>query len=221
MSNKMRALGFVGELAAWLFSNTLCLAAPLLGVYAYGTQVAHWGPSKLGFFMVLTAIVTSTWGSWGTLIWTRSRGLRAVQQAVTTLPGITLLVFGGILFYVGMGKWYVGAILAAAGLGNILAAVMLAGGVFTKNSTPTRLQYALGLLLFPLATTGAAGAVAALWYGFVSEPTATVGTLKQLFTLATLGVTIMAMALTSTIIPAAMSRACQQLSATWASRPRY
>ena len=221
MSKKMRALGFVGELASWSLANVLCLAAPLLGVWTYGTQVAGWGPAKMSFFLSLTALMASTWGSWGTLIWTRSRGLRVVQQAVTTLPGIVMLALGGVLFYTGMGKWFVGATVAGAGLGIIIAAILLAGGFFTKNSTPTRLQYLLGLLLFPVATTGAAAGVASMWYGFVTSPSEAAGTLQQLFTLATLGVSMMAMALTSTIIPAAMSRACQQVASAWASRPRY
>lgn len=211
---KRNVLRFLGESTLWSVANALCMALPLLAVYLVGTMVLGWSPWRLSMFMGLTAALTATWGSWATLIWTRNRFLRSLQQGITTLPGITLFSLGAALFYVGIGKWYLSLLLVAGGLGLIATAVMLAGGFFSKNETPSRLQYLFGLLVFPVATTGVAGLVASLWFSFLSSAAFGSIELRLPFNIGAVMSSIMAAALLSTLVPAAMSRACQLWSAS-------
>lgn len=210
MTKKTQIARFLGESSLWMFANLVCVGLPTLAVYIMGTTFGLWSPWKLTLVMIITAVLTSTWGSWSTLIWTRSRLLRAVQQGITTLPGIITMALGGALLYVGVGKLYLALLVMGGGVGMIGAAVALAGGVFTKNEVPNRAQYLLGLLVYPLATTLATGTIAALWYTFTSSSPSG---WSSFFSIATLMTSILASALVSTIIPAGMSRVCQEVGA--------
>lgn len=211
MSKRKMILGVLGETSLWALANTLCLGLPLGAIYLYGTMVAGWGPAKISLFMTLAAVLTGTWGSWATLVWTRNRALRALQQGITTVPGILLTVLGGALLYFGAGAWYLGALLCLSGVGMMAVAVTLAGGFFSKNDVPSLSQYVTGVLIYPLATTAASALLAGMWYGFVTSTG--FADWRSLFSLATLMSTVMFATLTSTIIPAVMSRGCQELSA--------
>ena len=207
-SKTKKALGFVGELGLWGLANLICLALPLALVFFLGTQVLKWSPWRISLYMVLAGVMTSTWGSWATLVWTRSRGLRSVQQFMTTIPGIVAMAAGGGLLYVFPSRWFISAGFIASGIGMIAAAIVLAGGVFTKNQAPSKLQYLFGLLVYPLTTTALGGAVASVWYMFLNRPALTGW--KDLLSISTLMITVMAMALVSTVIPAVCSRLSQQ-----------
>ncbi|MEM1348161.1 MAG: hypothetical protein AAGI01_06380 [Myxococcota bacterium] len=211
---KSPILQFLGEAGLWWLANILSLVLPLAAVYVVGTQYMHWGPTKLSFAMSVAGILTATWGSWAALIWTRSRGLRAMQQGATTLPGTILVALGGAMLYVGMVKWHIGALIVGAGLGMVVLSVLLVGGLFTRNARPSMAQVALGLTLFPVLTTAAAGGVAVMWYWFVVHPQMfEFMNLRELFTMATLSVSVMAIALTTTVIPAVVSRLSREVAA--------
>lgn len=218
MSKRKSALSFVGELGLWGLANTLCLAIVGGTLYGVGGVMLGWNPLKLSIIMTIGLLLTATWGSWATLIWTKNRGLRAVQQAMTMSPGVITLALGGVLLYLGFGTWYIAALVIAAGLGMSMSAVVLAGGVFTKNSVPSKLQYLLGVALFPLMCTVLAGLVAFAWLSFV--PTPLWNNLQSFFSLATAMTFIMASTLISTMIPALCSRACQELSIAWSIKSR-
>lgn len=218
MSKRRRALSFMGELGLWGLANTLCLAVVGGTLYGVGSGLLGWNPFKLSILMTLGLLLTATWGSWATLIWTRSRGLRAVQQAMTMGPGVLTLALGGVLLYMGFGAWYIAALVIAAGLGMSMAAVVMAGGVFTKNSEPSRLQYLLGVALFPLMATMLAGLVTFACLNFMPNPLW--NNLQSFLSLGTMMTFIMASTLVSTIIPALCSRACQELSIAWSIKSR-
>jgi hypothetical protein len=211
METKRRILRFVGESTLWTVANALCIGLPTLLVYILGTQFEMWSPWKLSIYMVMTLVLTSTWGSWATLVWTRSRVLRSMQQGITTLPGITVMALGGALLYLGFGKLYLALAVLAGGVGMIVTAVALAGGFFSKNSAPNKLQYPLGLFLYPLATTLTSGLVASLWYMFASNPSSA-AKWPAIISIAGLMTTLLASSLISTVIPAVMSRVCHELS---------
>lgn len=217
MSTPKKLAGFLGEWLLWIVANIICLLLPLGTLYVVGHEVLHWTPWRLSMYLAIAAALTSTWGSWATLIWTRSRALRTLQQAVTTAPAVLMLLAGCALFYAWPARWFVAAALILAGLGNFVASVVLCGGLFTKNQTPSRIQYLLGAVAFPVTTTLASGLIASLWYWLISSPSYMAGW-KDLFSVSTLMSSVMAMALISTMIPAAMSRLAQQVAMTWAAR---
>ncbi len=218
MSKRRQALSFVGELGLWGLANVLCLGAVLGTLYGVGGVLLGWNPFKLSLMMTLGALLTATWGSWATLIWTRNRGLRAVQQAMTMGPGVLMLALGGVLLYLGFGAWYIAALVGAAGLGMSMVSVVLAGGVFTKNSEPNKLQYMLGVALFPLMATVLGGLVTFAWLSFLPNPFW--HNLESFLSISTMMTFVMASTLISTVIPALCSRACQELSIAWSIKSR-
>lgn len=206
MKHSNKILRTFGEMGLWGLANIICMILPLALVFFVGSEVVKWSPWRLSLYLTLTAIVSSTWGSWATLVWTRTRALRAVQQAMTTLPGLATIGGAVALFYLLPSKWLVAVMFGMAGLGMIAASFFLTGGIFTKNQNPGRLQYLAGLVVYPLATTTAGGLVASVWYTMLNRPAS--GGWRDLISVATLMMTVMAVALISTIVPAAISRLC-------------
>ena len=213
MRKRIKALSFVGELGLWGAANVLCVGLALAILYGVGHVMLGWGAFKLSLLMALGAILTATWGSWATLVWTRSRGLRAVQQAMTLVPGVALVALGGAAFYFGLAGWPLALALGGAGVGLGATSVTLAGGVLTQNVQPSRLQHLLGLTLFPLMATALSGVVMFIWMSFLPSPIWS--GLKGMFTLSAMMTFVMASALISTVIPALCSRACQELAQAW------
>lgn len=213
MSTPKKVAGFLGEWILWLVANAVCLILPLGTLYLVGHELLHWSPWRLSMYLGVAAALTSTWGSWATLVWTRSRPLRALQQATTTIPSLLLIISGVALFSTWPARWLVALVLVLAGVGNFIAAIVLAGGILSKNQAPSRVQYLLGAVVFPIATTAASGLIASLWYMFAANVAA--NGWRDLFSVASLMSAVMAGALISTMIPAAMSRLAQQLSLAW------
>ena len=218
MHTPRRVAGFLGEWLLWGVANLICMALPLGALYVVGSQLLGWSPWTMSLYLSLGAALTATWGSWATLVFTRSRALRGLQQLVTTTPGLLMLVGAVALFWAWPARWLVAATLLVAGVGNLALSLLLTGGLFTRNQAPSRLQYLLGAVAFPVATTGVSGLVATLWYMFMHRG-APAG-FKELFSVATLMISIMAFALISTVIPAGMSRLARHASALWVMRQR-
>lgn len=217
MNKTSPLLRFIAEAALWTLANVLCMALPVFGIYVLGSTVLGFGPGRLALYMWITLMLTSTWGSWATLIWTQTPGLRVLQQITTFIPGVALMSLGSVLVYMGLGKWFVGASFVASGVGLVVLATMMAGGPFSKNTAPSMLQVLVGMTLYPIAATVAGGVVGALWYGFITNPLGPGGS-KTLLTLSTLSVTVMAAALISTVVPSVFSRGCHDVSSRWGAR---
>jgi hypothetical protein len=211
MSKRGAVLGFAGELGLWGLANVLCTGVATGLVYVVGREVMMWGEAQLVSYMIAALLLTATWGSWGTLIWTRSRALRAVQQGVTLLPGVLTVVAGALLVYTGLGKFLVGLGVLGAGIGMLVSAVLLSGGLFTANRLPNWRQIVYGLTIYPVATTALGGGVAVAWHWFVMGGASQ--SWRSIFTVASLMVTVMAVSLITTILPAALSRASRELAA--------
>lgn len=211
MSKRAKVLGFGGELALWSLANVLCMGVPAALVYAVGSEVMLWGKAQTVTYVIASLLLTATWGSWGTLIWTRSRVLRSVQQGMTLLPGVLTVAAGALLAYTGFGKFLVGLGMLGAGIGMLVSAVLLTGGLFTANALPNWRQIVYGLTIYPVATSVFGGGVAAAWHWFVMGGGNQ--SWRSLFTVATLMVTVMAVSLITTVIPAALSRASRELAA--------
>src|SRR5690606_38248731 len=79
------------------------------------------------------------------------------------------------------------------------------------NRLPNWRQIVYGLTIYPVATTALGGGVAVAWHWFVMGGASQ--SWRSLFTVASLMVTVMAVSLITTILPAALSRASRELAA--------
>lgn len=215
MNQSRRALGWIAELGLWGVANTLCVGLAMGALYG-AHQVIGFKLYLLSVLTVVTLLASLTWGSWATLVWTRSRSLRLVQQGVTVLPGVLSIVGAGALFYAMPTRWLAALVLGVSGAGMLVSSVMLAGGVMTKNTTRSPLQYVTGLLVYPLVTLLASSAVSAVWYMFLANGSG----FKRLIGLPSLMITALSIAMVTTVIPAGISRGCQQVCSMWVQRKR-
>jgi hypothetical protein len=198
------------ELVLWNVSNVLCLLIPSAAVFFIGKNVLHWGPGFLSFYMTATVLATLTWGSWAALVWTRNRALRGGMQATTLLPGIITVVVGGFGFWVGVGAWYLWFGIIGAGVGMTAAAVALVRFFRPVHRDPTTASYAFGLGVYPLITTVLSLGIGSMWYNYITSP---VGEdWRKLVSIATVYVTVLALSLVSTVIPAAVSSGLRKVS---------
>ena len=204
------ATRFVFELFLWNVANILCVALPTAATYFIGTAILGWGPAYLSFYLTSALLVTLTWGSWAGRVWTRNRAIRAGMLATTLIPGAITMAIGGIGLWVGFGAWYLWAGIIGAGVGTIAAAIGLARYFRPDNVEPRVTQYLLGLFVYPVVTTAAAFAVASLWYNYVTNPAS--GDWRDIVSIATVYVTVLASVLISTVIPAALSSGLRKLS---------
>ena len=136
-----------------------------------------------------------------------------MEQVVTFLPGLAMVLVGGLVAYVtGLAKPLMYMPLIGGGIGSMSLAYFFAGGFLIQNQAPNRTQLLFGLLLFPLLT----GVVSLLaWVGWISflNPSA-LGVCRDAWldpgTLATKYFTLSILfALTSTVFPAGISRLCR------------
>ncbi len=211
------ALTVLVELGLWGLINVASIGLAVLTTWVVCTNLLGWSPWRVAPLAYAAGVVSLTWGSWASLIWTRTRALRVVQQLMTMLPALATLAGAGALLYLSPGKWLVAAAFGGAGLGMLAASMVLHGGVFKKNAAPSRAQLAIGMAIFPALTTVVAGGVVALWFLLMGHLQDGSGWRAMISTAAVMGTTG-AWALSSTVLPAATSRACQQVAAL--VRPR-
>lgn len=207
---KSAASRFIVEILLWNAANVLCLLIPSAVVFLVGKELLGWGPGYMSFYLTSTVLATLTWGSWASLVWTRNRALRGGMQFTTLLPGVLTVGAGGLGLWVGFGAWFIWAGLIAAGVGMLGAALALVRYFRPVNREPSASAYLFGFGVYPLATTAAGLAVGTLWYNFVTNPTS--GDWRSIVSVATLYVTVLAMALISTVIPAVFSSGLRKVS---------
>lgn len=215
MNQSRRILGWIGELGLWGVANTLCVGLATGALYT-AHQMFEFKIYFLVPMLIATIIASLTWGSWATLVWTRSRNLRLFQQGVTLVPGVLSIVGAGALFYAMPKSWLAALILGVSGLGMLVSSVMLAGGLLTKNNTPSRLQYIVGLFVYPVITLLASSSVLAVLSTLWGDGPK----LTKLVGLPALMILALTITMVTTVIPAGISRGCQQLCGMWAQRQR-
>lgn len=196
------------ELPLWLLANIVCSALPIAAVYTYGTDVLGWSQVQTGFYMSAMLLVTMTWGSWAALIWSRSRAVRVGLRASTVLPGVATSLIGMAGLWSGFGPIYAWAIIIASGIGTSIAAVTLSKTFGVRPHSFSATQLVAGILGFPLLTTFVSSLIGGVWYHFVTNPAD--GNWRSLVSFSAIMVTVMAVALMSTIIPAVTSSLVQR-----------
>lgn len=202
---------FILELFLWNIANVVCIAVPTAVTFFLGKEVLGWGAGYLSFYVTSAVLVTLTWGSWAGLVWTRNRAIRGGMLATTLLPGLLTVAGGAVGLWVGfVGAWYLWAGLIGAGVGMIAAAIGLSRFFRPVHREPKLSSYVFGFGVYPLATTVLSLGVAALWYNFITNPAT--GDWRDLMSVATLYVTVLASALISTVIPAMLSSTLRKVS---------
>jgi hypothetical protein len=202
---------FLTESALWTLSNALGVGVPVAAIYIFMHVLMGVPMAKVSMAMSAGALLTLTWGSWSSLVWSKNRLLRASMQMMTVIPGVLLLMLAGLGFYVGRGSILFWLALLTTGAGTIAASFMLARnvGAMSVNDSPT--SFLAGFGIFPVLATGGAGGVGYLWYLFVSNPLAT--DWRAMFSFSFFFVTTLGIVLISTVVPAVTTLVCRRLAA--------
>lgn len=196
------------ELIAWIFANVICVVAAVTAVFVIG-EFAGWGQGLKTFYVSAIAVASLTWGSWAALVWTRTRPIRVWMRFSTAIPGAITLAIGGLGAYVGVGALFAWIAIMLAGIGMMAAALILARRFGAQAASDPKRGLAIGLGLFPPIAVALSLVTGSLWYQFINNPMA--GDWRSLLSIATVVVSILAMALISTVIPAVASSFCQHL----------
>lgn len=207
---KKPAARFILELFLWNIANVVCIAIPTAATFFIGKEMLGWGPGYLSFYVTSAVLVSLTWGSWAGLVWTRNRAIRGGMLATTLIPGLLTVAGGSVGLWLGFGAWFLWVGLIGAGVGMIAAAIGLARFFRPVHREPKLSSYVFGLAVYPIATTLVSLGVAALWYNFVTSPSS--GDWRDIVSIATLYVTVIASALISTVIPAMLSTGLRKVS---------
>ncbi len=207
-SNFMRTLI---EIPLWILANILCSIIPTAIAFQFGTQVLGWSPAQSAFYLSAMVLATMTWGSWAALIWSRSRAVRIGLRASTVLPGVVTSAIGVLGLWTGFGAVFAWAVMIAAGIGTSVAAVLLSKRLGVRPTTFAAKNVVAGLVAFPFVTTMIAGVIGGVWYHYITHPAD--GNWRSLAGFGTVMVTVMAVALISTVIPAVTSSFAQRAAA--------
>ncbi len=198
----------LAEITLWTLSNVLSLFVAGGLTYLTVHYFLDWSAAKSSIAVSFSFFVSFTWGSWASLVWTKTKILRRIQEVLTLIPGLGLVLVGGIGFYFGIGTrlfwsfWLIS--------GGIVVAMPLILLKLNHNKIGTR-KYSipLGLMAYPLLTTALSLVVWSLWYvNILREPQGW----RSLLTMATLVTTIIGVALTTTIIPSVISTSLRRAS---------
>ena len=242
---KSQVARVAGEASLWGAANVASIGCAVGGAWLGASALGYSAPTVV-FFATLAACASSTWGSWAALSWTRTRWLWLFALGATVVPGLATLALGALAFYLGATAWYLALLFCGAGVGMIAASIALTGRLFAcSNRAPDWRTYAASFVAFPIATTALAGAVGALWFGFVSgwgadalwswrsafhaitgagyvgAPSACSGAFalwRGVISLNNVAITTLAIALTTTVVPAAVSRGVREFGDSIARR---
>jgi len=197
----------VKESALWIAANIVCTTAALSVIY-FAAQLAPGGGALLATFLAVAGGVSLTWGSWISLSWTRSIPLRAAMKGVTLVPGLVLLTAAATGLYIGIGSLFAWLALVGSAAGTLAVSVLLWRSVPRASAKTSRSNVALGLLAYPFAAAGGSTVVGWLWLWFVTDTIYT--DWRGLLSSATVMITILAVELTTTVLPAALSMVCSR-----------
>lgn len=197
------------ESALWMTANVVCTAAALVSTY-FALQLTSGGGALLASFLAVAGAVSLTWGSWISLSWTRSISLRAAMKGVTLVPGLLLLTAAGTGLYVGLGSLFAWLALVGSAVGTLAITVLLWRYVPRASAERSKSTVAFGLVAYPFATSFGSAIVGWLWLWFLTDTIYT--DWRGLLSFATLMVTILAVELATTVLPAALSMVCCKTS---------
>lgn len=207
MSHHLKRL--LGESALWIGANVLTTGAAIL--VAGTLSPAACGGATLCFGLFLLAAVCSiSWGSWISLTFARSRGLRIGMKAVTLIPGLLLLGFGTFGMYTRLGSMFFWIALVLSAIGTLVTAVLLWREHPRQAASLGTTRLANGFLVYPFLTVTGSTAVISLWWWYLSQPMQ--ADWRNLFQISTVLITVLAIELCTTVIPAGVSMLCSRVN---------
>lgn len=206
------------ELLLWGLAGFFMTAAAVAGM-AGAHLVLGWNESQWVVASIAVGAASLTWGSWASLLWTRSRVLKILMVAVVVIPGTVMAIAGGWAFFnVPDNRWiwrWGWLIVCGHGLGSIAVAVFVCARRFMGAKTADwnrsgRLK--LGWTVFPLALVAGSAAIAAVTFVLMPDVfTGGDGTIEMLVRWI---VPSQAVVLMSTILPAGLADLCDRLTRT-------
>ena len=199
----------VKESALWMAANGATTGIALLATYLLVSMTTK-GPVVLTTLLGIAGLVSLTWGSWISLSWTRSLGLRAGMKGITLVPGLLLLTSAGVGFYVGVGSTLAWLVVILSAIGTLAVTVLLWRYMPRASAQTSKESLAMGFLFYPLATSLAASVIGWMWLYFISNPFNS--DWRSLISMATVMVTVLAVELATTALPAGFSMVCSQTS---------
>jgi hypothetical protein len=201
------------ECLLWGLSSTLLVGLVSFATYFAG-GVLQWGMALTLMSAMIAGVLAVTWGSWGALIWAQRRAVRAGIESVTVIPGILILALGFVGLYLGVGKAYLWLSLILPSAGTVAVALLLSrqsNQIARAHRTAGPWRHILAWTLFPVLTMAIAGALGYLWFAYVTRPVN--ADWRSLFNMASFMVSVLGLALITTVIPAMTSRLCIELAA--------
>jgi hypothetical protein len=207
MSRHLKQL--LGESALWVGANALTTGVAILVAGALSPAACGGGPMCMSLFL-LAAICSISWGSWISLTFAQSRGLRIGMKAVTLVPGLLLLGFGALGVYTRLGSMFFWIALVLSAVGTLATAVLLWREHPREAASLSTTRLANGFLVYPFLTVLASTAVVSLWWWYLSQPME--ADWRNLFQISTVLITVLAIELCTTVVPAGISLLCSRVN---------
>jgi len=193
----------------WTLANVISVSVAALLTYLTCKNILGWSAPKTASALSFSLLISLTWGTWASLVWTKTKALRRIQEVVILIPGVALILVGGFGFYVGIGTRLLWMVWILAGAGVISIPLILLKLNHNKIGIHT-FSLPLGLLVYPLLTAIASMFVWGLWYGYIMNRLPV--DWRSLISIATVFVSVISVALTTTIIPSLISTSLRRLS---------
>lgn len=208
----------VRELLMWCVAGVAMPAVAVLSIAA-GRGLLGWTESEWIVGSLAVGLASLTWGSWASLLWTRSRVLQTLMVAVVVIPGVVMVLVGGWAFFnVPDNPWvwrWGWLIVCGHGLGALAVAVLvcarrLLGGVGDASLRSRRMV--LGWTVFPGLMAACGVGIAAVV--FTLMPDLFADTETGVAQVVRWVVPSQALLLLSTVLPAGIAELCDRLTAS-------
>lgn len=205
---KIAGKRIVAEIALWILANTLSLIVAGGLTYLTLRHFLEWSPAKTSTAVTFSLLLSLTWGSWASLVWTKTKALRRIQEVLTLIPGLLLILIGGAGLYFGiLGSRLFWVLWMISGAGVVATPLILLKLNHNKIGT-RKYSIPLGLIAYPIITAVLSLLIWSVWYSNIRDG----GNWRSLFQMATLVTTIIGVALTTTIIPSIISTNLRRVS---------
>ena len=152
----------LAEVTLWTLANALSLLVAGGLTYLTVRHFLDWSPAKTSTAVSFSLLLSLTWGSWASLVWTKTKALRRFQEVLTLVPGLILILLGGLGLYLGFGKRVFWVLWMISGAGVVAAPLILLKLNHNKIGT-RKFSIPLGLIAYPLITAVLSLLIWSMW----------------------------------------------------------
>lgn len=199
------------ESLLWVMASAVGVLVPTGTAHFIFHRLLEKPALQVSLILSATVLLSLTWGSWSGLVWAKNRLIRAGMRTMTLLPGLLLVFFGLALVSTGRGSIISWALLFSTGLSTLAVSFLLSHKVAVTPASTSGSRFFAGMGVFPFMATLGGGSVFYLWLSFLSNPIQR--DWKAIFSIAFFFLTMLAMVLITTVIPALATVLCRQLVA--------